>query len=178
MSEPKAENIVIEVNAKDNEEQKEKDIESCANFITDDDESCENVEELTEEETEKINKMINEVEEDNEFDENVFSNLAGEAKDLLGKFRDYISGEQLDEKCEEAEKRTGVKKDIIKNAFVKNGLRTIADALNLTISIAGDVVIGAVKFIETIIFSVVNFTTGTLHKLITAVTLNCGSAAY
>lgn len=178
MSEPKAENIVIEVNAKDNEEQREKDIESCANFVTDNDELCDNVEELTKEEAEKIDKMLNKTEEDDESNDDVVSDLAGEAKDLLGKFKSYISGSKLDDKCAEASKRTGVKKDIIKNAFIKNALSTVADALNLTISIAGDIITGGVKFIENIILNVVNFASGTLHKLITAVTLNCGTVEY
>ena len=169
----KADSVVIEVTAKDIDI----DNDSTASFIPDNAETHE-ADELTKEEAEKIDKMLSQNEENNSSMEEETSDLAGEAKDLLNKFKNYISGDKLDEKCEEAEKRTGVKKDIIKNAFVKNGLRTIADALNLTISIAGDVVIGAVKFIENIIFNIVNFTTGTLHKLITAVTLNCGSVAY
>ena len=169
----KADSVVIEVTAKDIDT----DNDSIASF-TPDSVEVHKAEELTKEEAEKIDKMLSQNEENDSSMEDKASDLAGEAKDLLNKFKNYISGDKLDEKCEEAEKRTGVKKDIIKNAFVKNGLRTIADALNLTISIAGDVVIGAVKFIENIILNIVNFATGTLHKLITAVTLNCGSVAY
>lgn len=170
MSESKTENVIIEVTGKEDNKKDSSNIE----FVPEDINDSIKVDELTEEESNKIDEMFKEKEPQ----QDQSSDLAGEAKDLLNKFKNYISGDKLDEKCEEAEKRTGVKKDIIKNAFVKNGLRTIADALNLTISIAGDVVIGAVKFIENIILNIVNFATGTLHKLITAVTLNCGSVAY
>ena len=170
MSEPKTENVIIEVTGKEDNKKDSSNIE----FVPEDINDSMKVDELTEEESNKIDEMFKE----EELQQDQSSDLAGEAKDLLNKFKNYISGDKLDEKCEEAEKRTGVKKDIIKNAFVKNSLRTIADALNLTISIAGDIIIGAVNFVENIIRNIVNFTTGTLHKVITAVTLNCGTAEY
>lgn len=104
--------------------------------------------------------------------------LAGEAMSLLGKFKEYIGGDKFDKVCADASQRHGVDKSVVQNAFVKNALGTIANALNLTVSIAGDIIKGAVGFIDTIISTAVNFTTSTLHKLVKVLTLNCGTLEF
>jgi hypothetical protein len=104
--------------------------------------------------------------------------LAGEAMSLLGKFKSYIGSDKFDKVCADAADRNGVDKSVVQNSFIKNVLGTIANALNLTVSIAGDIIKGAVGFIDTIISTAVNFTTSTLHKLVKVLTLNCGTLEF
>ena len=101
--------------------------------------------------------------------------VAGEAASLLNNIKDYINGSKFDETCEKTAKKTGVKKEIVKNAFVKNILRGIADTLGLVITTTGNLVIGAVNFIDKIIASIINFSVDSLMKLINMLTLNCGT---
>ena len=106
---------------------------------------------------------------------NIAKDIAGEATNLLNNLKDYITGNKFDDKCQKAEKETGIKKEIIKNAFVKNILRAIADTLGLIITTTGNIILSAVAFIEKLIGSAVNFTQDVLLKLINVLTLNCGT---
>jgi hypothetical protein len=104
--------------------------------------------------------------------------LGDAAKKILGNFMSFIQGDEFDEKCEEKATKYGLSSSIVKNAFIRNVLGSIANALNMTVHIAGDIVKGAVGFIATIIDNVVNFGVSVLHKLVTVATLNCGSVQY
>ena len=106
---------------------------------------------------------------------NIAKDIAGEATNLLNNLKDYITGNKFDDKCQKTEEKTGVKKEIIKNAFVKNILRAIADTLGLVITTGGNIILSAVAFIEKLIGSAVNFTQDVLLKLINVLTLNCGT---
>lgn len=128
------------------------------------------VKDLSEKEYEKVEKIL-------ECDdrEPVKSKEQIKVVDLLSKFKDYISGEKFENKCDATSKKYNVSSKVIKNKFVSNALGTIADVLNLTVSIIGDVITGAAKFIDVIICSVMTYTTNTLHKIINILTFNCGS---
>lgn len=173
----KGSNVVIEVKSKStntaiNEEvEAEKEFKETIEVINADQLSPEEIEELSDDAISEV------IEENTQLGENP-SKLAGEAMSLLGKFKEYIGTDRFDEACQNAADRNGVDKAIIKNAFVKNALGTIANALNLTVHITGEIIKGAVSFIDTIIATVVNFSTSTLHKLVTVLTLNCGSVQY
>ena len=106
---------------------------------------------------------------------NIAKDIAGEATNLLNNLKDYITGNKFDDKCQKTEEKTGIKKEIIKNAFVKNILRAIADTLGLVITTGGNIILSAVAFIEKLIGSAVNFTQDVLLKLINVLTLNCGT---
>ena len=90
----------------------------------------------------------------------------------------FIQGDDFDGKCQVKAKEYDLDSAIVKNAFIHNALGSIANVLNLTVHITGDILKGAVGFINLIIGNVVGFATSTLHKLITIVTLNCGSIQY
>ena len=121
---------------------------------------------LSEKEREKIDKSIT-GEED--------KNARISAVDMLVKFKNFISSNDFDKQAERVSKKYSITKSAIKNRFINGFLGTIADVLNLTVSITGDVIIGAINFINNIIKSIINFTTATLHKLINLLTLNCGT---
>lgn len=93
---------------------------------------------------------------------------------VLDKFKKYITSEKFDKACESSAKKHGVKKNIVKNKMISGFLGTIADTLGLTISIAGDIILGAVGFISTIIEKIVEFAVDSLLKLVSVLTLNCG----
>ena len=93
---------------------------------------------------------------------------------VLQKFKDYITSDKFDKACEDAGKKYGVKKNIVKSKMISGFLGTIADTLGLTITIAGDIILGAVGFIATIIERIVEFTVDSLLKLVSVLTLNCG----
>lgn len=132
-----------------------------------------------EEEVETVEaEQVNTTELDDDTSEDISDmakDIAGEATNLLNNLKDYITGNKLDDKCQKAEEKTGIKKEIIKNAFVRNILRAIADTLGLVITTAGNIILGTVAFIEKLVGSVVNFTQDTLLKLINVLTLNCGT---
>lgn len=126
------------------------------------------VKDLSEAEDEKVEKILN-------YDQKIIEKEQFKAVDLLTKFKEYVSGEKFDKKCNTAGKKYGIDGKDIKNKFIKNSLRTIADILNLTVSIAGDIINGVTNFINIIISSITNYTSNALHKLINILTLNCGS---
>lgn len=131
-----------------------------------------NNEKLTQQEEENIIKMISNHGEEKE-PEN--ESLTDTAKNILSKFKDYISGNEFDDKCQEKADKFNVDKAVIKNSFITNVLGTLARVLNLTINTVGNVIISAVQFIDMLITSAVKFTTSTLHKIINVITLNCGN---
>lgn len=116
------------------------------------------------------------VQEVQETQEDVFNTVAGDAAALLGGIKEYIQSKGFEDKCKESAQKVGVQKEIVKNAFIKNILGGIANALGLSITVTGNLIIGAVNFIETIITTIVNFATSSLLKVIQVVTLNCGTA--
>lgn len=125
---------------------------------------------------EKVIKQVPEIAQDVPKKEQ--ANLAGEASQLLNKFKSYISSDNFDEKCENKANELGLEKSVVKNAFLKNVLGTIADTLNLAVHVAGDVLSGTLKFITRLIETIVGYGTSTLHKIINLLTLNCGTIAY
>lgn len=131
-----------------------------------------NNEKLTQQEEDNIIKMISNHGEEKE-PEN--ESLTDTAKNILSKFKDYISGNEFDDKCQEQADKYDVDKAVIKNSFITNVLGTLARVLNLTINTVGNVIISAVQFIDMLITSAVKFTTSTLHKIINVITLNCGN---
>lgn len=159
-------NFVIEVNASDSET-----LNSVTANTAEETVSTVKEEKLTDEEVEIINESIGE----NKTEE--FS-IGDTAQKILDGFKHFIQDEDFDAKCQSKGKEYGVDSEVIKNTFVKNALGSIANALNLSVHITGDIIKGAVGFIETIISNIVNFAVGTLHKVITMVTLNCGSINY
>lgn len=128
---------------------------------------------LTESESVIIEKALTE-EEEVAIDD-MSSNLVGSARNLLAGFKDYISSNKFDKKCQEKAEEKGVEKTVIKDSFIRNFLGMIANALNLTINIAGDLIKSCVAFVEKIISTIINFTSEALHKLVTLLTLNCGT---
>lgn len=131
-----------------------------------------NNEKLTQQEEDNIIKMISNHGEEKE-PEN--ESLTDTAKNILNKFKDYISSDEFDDKCQEKADKFNVDKAVIKNSFITNVLGTLARVLNLTINTVGNVIISAVQFIDMLITSAVKFTTSTLHKIINVITLNCGN---
>lgn len=97
-----------------------------------------------------------------------------EAVGLLEKFKEYVTSNKFDKKCETAAKKHGVKKDIVKNKVIAGFLGTIANVLGLSITLIGDVIMSAVNFIGFIINKILEFAVDNLKKLITLLTLNCG----
>lgn len=97
------------------------------------------------------------------------------AVDMLVKFKNFISSDNFDQKVNDVSRKYNVDKCVVKNKFIKGFLGTVADVLNLTISITGDILVGAVRFINSIIKNIVNFASATLHKLVNLITLNCGT---
>lgn len=166
------ENVVIEVVAEECETtSKDKVVEAAQGLKKDIQETIAKEEELTDAETEAIHKVLGngEVQEES---------LGDALKGVLGGFMSFIQGEDFEAKCEGKAQEYGVDSTIVKNAFVRNVLGSIANALNLTVHLTGDIIKGAVGFITTIIGNVVNFGVSTLHKLITIVTMNCGTIQY
>lgn len=104
--------------------------------------------------------------------------LASQATDLLTKFKEYITSESFEAKCEKSAQKYGKDTSAVKSGFIKNSLGTIANVLNLTINITGNIVKSAVSFIEMAIISIVDFSASVLHKLVSLFTLNCGTVAY
>jgi hypothetical protein len=98
-----------------------------------------------------------------------------EAVSLLEKFKNYITGAKFDKQCESAAKKHGVNKSVVKNKVVRGFLGTIANTLDLGITIAGDVIMSAINFVAFIINKVLEFTVENLRKLVTVLTLNCGA---
>ena len=96
------------------------------------------------------------------------------AAGVLGKFKDYITSDKFDKTCEDAAKKHGVKKNIVKSKMISGFLGTIADTLGLTIKVGGDIILGAVGFISAIIERIVEFAVDSLLKLVSVLTLNCG----
>lgn len=127
------------------------------------------VKDLSEAEEEKMEKAL-------ECDEVITGKEQVKVVDLLTRFKEYVSGDKFDKKCKEAGKKHGLDGKTIKNKFIRNSLKTIADILNLTISITGDIILGAANFINMIICSITKYTTDALHKIINILTLNCGGA--
>lgn len=169
--EKKGNNVVIEVKSKATESNVNEEVKAQEEFkSTNDTIETINADELSAEELENLS-------DDSKLDSNP-EGLAGEAMSLFGKFKEYVGSDRFDQVCAGAAERNGVDKSVIQNAFIKNALGTIANALNLSVSIAGDIIKGAVSFIETIISTVVSFSTSTLHKLVTALTLNCGTLQF
>lgn len=125
------------------------------------------VKELSEEESEKIEKIL-------EDEEKVKKEAQTKTVDLLTKFKEYISGNKFNKKCEEAGDKYNLSSTSIKNLFVKNTLGTIADILNLTVSIVGDIILGVSNFINIIICNIATYTSKTLHKIINIITFHCG----
>jgi len=177
LNETKGSNVVIEVKANNVETNISEEVKASQDveIIDGDTLSAEDLINLSDTNSPNFEKeeLLGEV----KLDENPDS-LAGEAMSLLGKFKEYIGGDKFDKVCADAADRNGVDKSVVQNAFVKNALGTIANALNLTVSIAGDIIKGAVGFIDTIISTAVNFTTSTLHKLVKVLTLNCGTLEF
>ena len=174
----KGSNVVIEVKANNVETNTSEEVMASENveIVNEDTLSVEDLEKLSDngsnpgfDKEELIGETV--LEENPE-------GLAGEAMSLLGKFKEYVGGDKFDKVCADAADRHGVDKSVVQNAFVKNALGTIANALNLTVSIAGDIIKGAIGFIDTIISTVVNFATSTLHKLVKVLTLNCGTLEF
>jgi SepF-like predicted cell division protein (DUF552 family) len=172
----KGSNVVIEVKANNTTTIESEEVKAAQENI-----EVISAESLSEEELESLSdgaiKEEETIVDETPLEENP-DGLAGEAMSLLGKFKEYVGGDKFDKVCADASQRHGVDKSVVKNAFVKNALGTIANALNLTVSIAGDIIKGAVGFIDTIISTVVNFTTSTLHKLVKVLTLNCGTLEF
>lgn len=167
------ENVVIEVVAEDCETiSKEEVMEKAENLKKDIRETIKREEELTSDEAEAINKVLGSEEVKEE------ESLGNMLKDVLGGFMSFIQGDDFEAKCEGKAQEYGVNSTIVKNAFIRNTLGTIANALNLTVHLTGDIIKGAVGFITTIIGNIVNFGVSTLHKLITIVTMNCGTIQY
>lgn len=167
----KDENVVIEVIAEECEISKDAVIEAAQNSKNDVHETIAKEEALTEAEVDSIHKALG--------NEEVQEESLGDAlKGVLGGFMNFIQGDDFNAKCEGKAQEYGVDSTIIKNAFIRNTLGTVANALNLTVHLTGDIVKGAVGFITTIIGNIVNFGVSTLHKLITIVTMNCGTIQY
>ena len=97
-------------------------------------------------------------------------------KKIMENFKKYISSNEFDKKCEEEAEKNGVDKDIVKNGFLKNSVKSIARTLHLTVKITGDVLKSVVHFINTIINNIVDFSSSVLHKLINLVTLNVANS--
>ena len=135
------------------------------------------VDQDTSKQTKQVIYEIVDEEEGEPLDENP-EGLAGEAMSLLGKFKTYIGSDKFDNICADAADKHGVEEQAVKNAFIRNALGTIANILNLTVSIAGDIITSAVHFIDGIVNTVVDFSATTLRKLVKILTLNCGTIAY
>lgn len=97
-----------------------------------------------------------------------------DTKDILEKFKEYITSNKFDKKCEIASEKYGVKKKIVKNKVISGFLGTIANVLGLTITIGGDVIISAINFIAYVINKIILFSIDSLKKIIVLLTLNCG----
>lgn len=97
-----------------------------------------------------------------------------EAIGLLEKFKDYVTSNKFNKKCETVAKKHGVKKDIVKNKVIAGFLGTVANVLGLSITLGGDILMSAVNFIGFIINKIIEFAVDNLKKLITLLTLNCG----
>lgn len=126
-------------------------------------------EELSEEEEELVDEAMGEVQDTKKEDVKL------SAIDMLVKFKNFISSDDFDKKVEKVSRRYSISKSVVKNKFIRGFLGTIADVLNLTIAITGDIIVCAIKFINTIIKNIINFAASTLHKLINLLTLNCGT---
>lgn len=146
--------------------------------ILDDEEEVvkkEKSEPLTKDEKVIVDKAMNLEDKVNDKKDAELLNKKVSLVEILNNFKKRITDDKFEDKCIEAGKKYSVGGEVVKNKFIKHFLGTIADVLNLTISITGDIIIGAVRFINSIISSVVNFTAGTMHKLINLLTFNCGS---
>lgn len=159
------------------EENLKKDLSDPEVSFMDEEEEAETVKEktvkpekekpLTNEEEEIVDKAIGEIEEKEDVKLSVV--------DMLVKFKNFIRSDDFDKKASRVSKAYGIKKAVVKNRFIRGFLGTIADVLNLTVAIAGDIIVSAVKFVNNIIRNIVNFGAGILHKLINLLTLNCGT---
>ena len=162
------------------EENSKKDLSDPEVSFMDEEEEVETVKEntaktekekpLTKEEEEIVDKAIGEAEENKEKEDVKLSVV-----DMLVKFKNFIRSDDFDKKVSRVSKTYGIKKAVVKNKFIRGFLGTIADVLNLTVAIAGDIIVSAVKFVNNIIRNIVNFGAGILHKLINLLTLNCGT---
>lgn len=102
--------------------------------------------------------------------------IVKDTKDILEKFKEYITSNKFDKKCEIASEKYGVKKKIVKNKVISGFLGTIANVLGLTITIGGDIIISAINFIAYVINKIILFSIDSLKKIITLLTLNCGES--
>ena len=101
---------------------------------------------------------------------------ASKAKTLLANFKKYIQSESFDKKCKEQAEKHGIGDyTIVKNVFIRNTLKKIANILGITVTFTCDVVKYAVNFLSKLIQVVINFGASILHKLINLLTLNCGN---
>lgn len=126
------------------------------------------VKELSELEDEKVEEILIK-------DEKSTKKEQAETISLLTKFKEYISKDKFNEKCNDFGKRYNVEASSVKNLFIKNTLGTVADILNLTVSIIGDVILGVSNFINIVICNIATYTSNTLHKVINVLTLHCGA---
>lgn len=101
-----------------------------------------------------------------------------DAVKILSKFKNYISGARFNMKCMFEAKKTGMDYKIVKSLFIKKFLGKIADVLGLVIDITGEVILYAVKFISSLINSIVNLATTVIKKIISLFTLNCGDVCH
>jgi len=96
------------------------------------------------------------------------------ATSVLLKFRNYLTSARFKMKCFFEAKESGMNYNIVKNVYISKVLGKIADVLGLTIDVAGEIVMYAVKFIDNLIHSIVNLTVILVKKIISLFTLNCG----
>lgn len=125
------------------------------------------VKDLSEAEDEKIEKILEKEEKSSKEEQ-------GKVVDLLTRFKEYISKDKFEKKCDDIGNKYNLNGSSVKNLFVKNTLGTIADILNLSVSIIGDIVLGVSNFINIIICNIATYTSKSLHKVINILTLNCG----
>lgn len=122
--------------------------------------------------TKKEEELINEV---MDIEEERSDDMKLSAVDMLVKFKNFIRSDNFDKQADKVSRKYNIKKAAVKNKFIRSFLGTMADILNLTVSITGDLILGAVHFINSIIRNIVNFASSTLHKIINLLTLNCGT---
>lgn len=126
------------------------------------------VKELSELEDEKVEEIL-------EKDDRPTKKEQAETINLLTKFKEYISGDKFNKKCNDLGSKHNLNGSNVKNLFIKNTLGTVADILNLTVSIIGDVILGVSNFINIVICNIATYTSNTLHKVINVLTLHCGA---
>lgn len=98
-----------------------------------------------------------------------------ETKNILKKFLAYIKSMRFNRRCKLTAKKHSLNYKIVKNQFIYNILRKIADILHLTITITVEVVNYAADFIAGIINKVTYFCKDVCIRITTLLTLNCGS---